>query len=200
MILQPLLQVLNKMEFNNIILASASPRRRELLKMIFDEFSVLAADIEEIIPENIKNEEAPEYLARLKACHIAKTHKNSLVIGSDTAVFLGDKILGKPKTRQEAKEMLLSLSGNVHKVITGCALVLNEKIKSFSVVTEVEFLNLTDSEIEEYINSDELYDKAGGYGIQQKGGLFVKKINGDYFNVVGLPVAELNRVLKNLDF
>lgn len=186
------------MKFENVILASGSPRRRELLKMIFDDFSVFAADIEEIVPENIKNEDAPEYLAKLKAMHIAKSNKNSLVIGSDTAVLLGDKILGKPKTTNEAKEMLLSLSGNVHRVITGCALVIGDNVISFSVTTEVEFLNLTDRQIEEYISSDEPYDKAGGYGIQQKGGLFVKKINGDYFNVVGLPVSMLNTKIEEI--
>ena len=186
------------MNFENVILASGSPRRRELLKMIFDDFSVLAADIEEIVPENIKNEDAPEYLAKLKAMNIARENMSSLVIGSDTAVLLDDKILGKPKTRQEAREMLLALSGNTHRVITGCALVIGDIVKSFSVTTEVKFLKLSESEIEEYINSDEPYDKAGGYGIQQKGGLFVEKINGDYFNVVGLPVSMLNRKIEEI--
>ncbi len=185
------------MKFENIILASASPRRKELIKMIFSDYICLPADIPEIVPEYIKNEDAPEYLALLKARHIAETNKCSLVIGADTSVLLNGKILGKPKDIDDARAMLKTLSGNVHKVITGCALAYKDKTLSFSSVTEVEFFNLSDREIEEYIKTDEPYDKAGGYGIQQRGGLFVKKINGDYFNVVGLPVAELNKYIKS---
>ncbi len=185
------------MEFENIILASASPRRRELLKLIFSDYTCIAADIPEIVPDGILNEKAPEYLARLKAEHIAKSYKDALVIGADTSVLLNDKILGKPKNIDDAREMLASLSGNIHKVITGCALCYKGKTVSFSAVTEVEFYELSETEIEEYIKTDEPYDKAGGYGIQSKGGLFVKKINGDYFNVVGLPVANLNKYIKS---
>lgn len=184
------------MKNKNIILASASPRRQELLKLIFDDFSVIAADIEEIVPPEITIENAPVFLARQKAMHIAKEHTDSLVIGADTSVICDGKILGKPKSKAEAREMLRLLSNNTHKVITGCALAFNGKISSFSSVTEVEFLSLSEKEIEEYIEGSEPYDKAGGYGIQSKGGLFVKRINGDYFNVVGLPLAELNRVIK----
>lgn len=184
------------MKKNNIILASASPRRRELLKMIFNDFRCIAADIPEVVPDNTPIENIPEYLAKIKAEYIAKANPDCLVIGADTAVLAEGKILGKPKTKPEAAEMLNLLSGKVHKVITGCAIISKDTTYSFSSVTEVEFFKLSNSEIEEYISICEPYDKAGGYGIQSGGGLFVKQIVGDYYNVVGLPIAELNRVLK----
>jgi len=181
---------------NNVILASASPRRRELLGMIFDKFDIVVSNAEEIVPEGVPVNERPEYLARIKAEDIAVSHPESLVIGADTMVFDGNKILGKPKNQNDAYNMLCSLSGKTHKVITGCAVFKNGNCKSFSVTTEVEFYKLCEDEIRQYISTDEPYDKAGAYGIQSKGGLFVKGIKGDYFNVVGLPVAELSRVIK----
>lgn len=179
-----------------IILASASPRRQELLKLILSEFKVIPSDAEESVPNNISAEETAEYLAVLKAKAVAENHKDSIVIGADTCVVVGNTILGKPKDKNDARRMMKMLSGRVHKVITGCAVIEGKKTTSFSAVTEVEFYALSDSEIEEYINTAEPYDKAGGYGIQGKASLFVKGIKGDYFNVVGLPVAELNRKLK----
>lgn len=182
---------------NKVILASASPRRNELLKLIFDEFSVIPSKAEEIIPENIPHSEVPQYLAMLKAKDIAQNNRDSLVIGADTIVLLNGKILGKPKNYDEAYSMLNSLSGNTHTVITGCAIIKGSKTLSFSTSTTVEFFPLSQREIEEYILSNEPFDKAGGYGIQGKGSLFVKKIDGDYFNVVGLPIALLKRSLKH---
>ncbi len=182
----------------NIILASASPRRNELLKAIYTEFKVIASCVDETVPNGIKPLEIPEYLSKIKALDVAKDFYDSLVIGADTVVLLDDKILGKPKNKDDARDMLRDLSGNTHKVITGCSLVYKGKITTFSVVTDVEFYTLSDSEIEEYINTDEPYDKAGGYGIQSKGALFVKKINGDYYNVVGLPIAELKRKITEI--
>lgn len=180
----------------NIILASASPRRQELLKVIFDEFDIMPADIDESISEDIKVDLRPEKIAQRKALHIAKQHPESLVIGCDTAVIVDNKMLGKPKDEKDAVKMLKSLSGRTHKVITGNSLVLNNREVSFSVVTEVEFYNLTEEEINEYIKTNDWKDKAGAYGIQGKAGLFVKQIKGDYNNVVGLPCAELNRQIK----
>lgn len=175
----------------NIVLASASPRRKELLNLIFEDYTVCASDIEEIVPESLSAEESPEYLARLKGEDIAAKYIDSLVIGADTAVLADGRILGKPKTEKEAYEMLSFLSGKTHNVITGCAVIYKGVCHSFSVITEVEFYRLSNEEINQYIKTGEPYDKAGGYGIQSKGALFVKKINGDYYNVVGLPVAEL---------
>lgn len=180
---------------NKIILASASPRRKELLKLLFEDFSVIASDIEETVPDGLPIEERPEYLAKLKAADIYRKFPDFTVIGADTSVLLENEILGKPKNADDAKRMLKLLSGRIHKVITGCAVYKNGECKSFSVTTLVEFYTLSDKEINEYIESKEPFDKAGGYGIQSKGALFVKGITGDYFNVVGLPVAELKKVL-----
>ncbi len=180
----------------NVILASASPRRQELLRVIFDDFRVIPSDAEETVPNDITADGTAEYLAKIKAISVAEKYTDSLVIGADTCVVIGEEILGKPKDTADARHMMKLLSGKIHKVITGCAVVKERKITSFSVVTEVEFYPLSDSEIEEYIATSEPYDKAGGYGIQGKASLFVKGIKGDYFNVVGLPLAELNQKLK----
>lgn len=177
------------------ILASASPRRKELLAMFISDFAVCPSDIPEIVPNDLPIEEHSEYLARLKANDIAQKYPEDIIIGADTSVILGNEILGKPKNREDAKRMLKTLSGNTHKVITGCAVVKNGVCKSFSVVTEVEFFELTDTEIENYLDTNEYCDKAGSYGIQGFGGLFVKGIKGDYYNVVGLPIAHLKRFM-----
>lgn len=185
------------MELNNIILASASPRRQELLKHITDDFTVKVSSVEEIVPNEICADETPEFLAMLKAKDVAQSFPESLVIGADTCVLADGKILGKPKDKNDAYNMLSLLSGKTHTVITGCALVAGDKSISFSVSTDVEFYSLTEEEINDYINTSEPFDKAGAYGIQGKGSLLVKGINGDYFNVVGLPVAKLSRVIKS---
>jgi septum formation protein len=179
-----------------IILASASPRRQELLAYITDEFKVMPSGVEEIVPKGLAAQKQPQYLSRLKACDIAKSYPNDTVIGADTSVILGCEILGKPKDRDDARKMLLNLSGRVHKVITGCTVVKNGEIKSFSVVSRVKFQKLSVAEIEAYLDTDEPYDKAGGYGIQGKAALLIEKINGDYFNVVGLPLSRLNQALN----
>ncbi len=179
------------------ILASASPRRKELLSMFVKDFMIYPSDIPEIVPKNLPIEQHSEYLARLKANDIAQKYPEDTVIGADTSVIFGDEILGKPENREDAKRMLKMLSGNVHKVITGCAVVKNGVCNSFSVTTEVEFFSLSDAEISEYLDSSEPYDKAGSYGIQGLGGLFVKAIKGDYFNVVGLPIAYLKQFINN---
>ena len=181
-----------------IILASASPRRKELLSVITEDFLVLPSDAEEIIPGDISADETAEYLAKIKAQAVAADHPQDVVIGADTCVVVGNEILGKPVNFNDAKRMLNLLSGKTHKVITGCAIINDGKTVSFSSQTEVEFYPLSETQIEEYINSLEPYDKAGSYAIQGKASLFVKGIKGDYFNVVGLPVAELNLKLKEM--
>ncbi|MCQ2515086.1 MAG: Maf family protein [Ruminococcus sp.] len=182
-----------------IILASASPRRQQLLSLICDDFKVLPADIYESITETVDLETIPEQLAFDKASYIFQNCKSDdIVIGCDTGVFVDGKMLGKPKDKQQAFEMLKMLSDRKHKVITGCAILHKNQISKFSQVTEVEFYNLTDDEIYSYINTGEPIDKAGAYGIQGKGALLVKGIVGDFHNVVGLPVAELSRRLKAL--
>lgn len=181
------------MKFKNIILASQSPRRKELLKLIFDEFEIIPSNAEEIVPENIGIETYCEYLAKIKAQDIARNHPQSLVIGADTIVVIDDTVLGKPKTREEAICMLSSLSGRTHSVYTGCAVIFGDKVISFTAKTDVTFYELTKKEIEDYVDTKDCFDKAGGYGIQSKGVTLVKEICGDYNNVVGLPVSRLKR-------
>ena len=177
----------------DIILASASPRRKKLLSMIYEEFRVQPSDIRELVPRDLDVEKCPEYLACAKAEMVSHGREKCLVIGCDTSVICDGQILNKPRDTNDARIMMNMLSGNVHKVVTGCCIYYMGKSVSFSVVTEVEFYDLSEKEIEEYIVTSEPYDKAGGYGIQSKGAMFVKGIKGDYYNVVGLPVAKLKR-------
>lgn len=179
-----------------IILASASPRRQELIALISSDVICNPSGVDEIIPDGTRVSQIPLCLAEQKAREVAKEFADDIVIGCDTGVILGDEILGKPKDKNDARRMIKALSGKTHQVITGCFVCKGDKALGFSNVTEVEFFDLSDEEIEEYINTSEPYDKAGGYGIQGKASLFVKGIKGDYFNVVGLPVAELNRQIR----
>lgn len=181
-----------------LILASASPRRQQLLQNITKDFTVLPSDAQEIIPKTLLPEQAPEYLSKIKADAIARKYPESVVIGADTGVFIDGEMLGKPISTEHAREMLSRLSGRTHKVITGCSICKGDKSISFSQTTFVTFYKLSDTDIEEYIATSEPYDKAGAYGIQGKGSLLVEKIEGDYFNVVGLPVALLNQKLKEI--
>ncbi len=178
----------------NIILASASPRRKELLKLIIDEFEVRPSHVDETLPTNISCENAAEFLACAKA-ECVKAADGEIVIGCDTVVVFENKILGKPKNYEDCRDMLSTLSGNAHFVYTGICIISGDKKYSFTEKTRVEFNSLTDEEIESYIATGEPFDKAGGYGIQGKGALLVKSIQGDYFNVVGLPISRLNREL-----
>lgn len=177
----------------DIILASASPRRKNLLSKIFDNFRVIPSDIRELVPRDLPVDKCPEYLACLKAESISKGREKYLIIGCDTSVIIEGKRLNKPRSTDDARMMMKLLSGRTHKVITGCCLYYMGRYISFSEETEVEFYPLTENEIEEYVKSKEPYDKAGGYGIQDKGALFIKGIKGDYYNVVGLPIARLKR-------
>lgn len=182
---------------SKIILASASPRRRELMELADYDFEVICADIVEVIPENAQPHDVVMSLALQKAQAVATEHENAVVVGSDTVVALDGKILGKPHSEQEACEMLRALSGRIHKVFTGVAIVGGGKIKNFFDETDVEFYPLDDSEIKKYVATGEPMDKAGAYGIQGKGAVLVKKINGDFFNVMGLPIAKLYREMSD---
>ncbi|MEG3006428.1 MAG: Maf family protein [Oscillospiraceae bacterium] len=182
----------------NIVLASASPRRKELLGKIVSEFQIIPSKCEEIIPDDIDSIEVAEYLAFQKAVDVWKEHKDDLVIGSDTVVILDGKILGKPKDKDDAVRMLQELSGKEHKVVTGVAIMTSKQSSSFSCTTKVKFSKMTECEIEWYVASAEPMDKAGAYGIQGLGGIFVEGIIGDYFNVMGLPINLLYSTLKNI--
>ena len=183
-----------------IILASASPRRQELLKLAVKEFSICPADVDETLPEDIAAENAAEYLAVKKAKAVADDpgHIFDSVIGCDTVVLLDGEIMGKPRDINHAREMLTKLSGKAHKVITGVCICSRGKQVSFSETTEVEFYPLSEKEIEDYIRTGDPMDKAGAYGIQSEGCMLVKGIKGDFFNVVGLPVARLKRELDKM--
>lgn len=180
-----------------IILASGSPRRKELLSLITENFTIIPADIDETIAVNTELLKQPQYLAEKKARYIfEKGHQDDIVIGSDTGVFIDGEMLGKPCNAENAKQMLEHLSGRKHIVVTGCAIISKDKCITFSEETIVEFYKLSNEEINEYIATNEPNDKAGAYGIQGKGATLVKRIEGDYYNVVGLPVGTLKRKLK----
>lgn len=180
-----------------LVLASKSPRRSEILKNAGYEFTVRVADADETIPDGTKPEDAVVFLAARKAMAVERADDET-VLGADTIVVLDNKILGKPKDREDAFNMIKSLSGRVHSVFTGVCIIENGKSMTFSEETQVEFLTLTDKEINTYIDTDEPYDKAGAYGIQGYASKFVKRINGDYFNVVGLPISAIyEKFFKN---
>ena len=180
-----------------IILASASPRRKELLSHIINDFKIIPSSIEEIIPDNLPAIDTATYLSTQKALEVSKNNPNDIVIAADTIIVFNNEIYGKPKNKKDAKKMLSSFSGNTHLVVTGVCVSCKERTISFSSVNEVEFYKLTEQEIDEYLSHDEYEDKAGSYAIQGKANLFVKSIKGDYNSIVGLPVAQLNRVLKD---
>jgi septum formation protein len=146
------------------------------------------------VPENLANEEIPEFLAVQKAIYISKKYPERIVIAADTVVIINDEILGKPKDKADAKRMLKLLSGKTHTVITGVA-VWGKTTSSFSEISKCTFYQLTEKKIDEYISTGEPMDKAGAYGIQGKGALLVKSINGDFYNIMGLPIARLSRFL-----
>ena len=176
-----------------VILASASPRRKELLKLGLEEFDILPADIDETLPEFLEITQGPVYLASQKARALALEHPDALIIGCDTGVFIDDKMLGKPADRQEGEEMLRMLSGRRHQVITGCCLCYQGVEYGFQEEALVEMYPLSSAEIQSYLNTGEYSDKAGSYGIQGKGALLIKGIEGDYYNVMGRPIARLMR-------
>ncbi len=179
-----------------LVLASGSPRRLELLKLITEDFSVIPADCEEHFDFALPPKEAVKALAIQKAEYVSKKYPEKTVIGADTTVFCGETPLGKPKDTDDARRMLSMLSAKTHIVITAVSVVRGgNTLKVFAEETQVEIFPLSEKEIEEYIKTGEPMDKAGAYGIQGKGALLIKKINGDYYNVMGLPVARLSREL-----
>ena len=183
---------------SRIILASKSPRRQELIGNITPDFTVVVSEVDEVLPEGIVPEEVPVYLAGIKAQAVAEKYPRDIVIGADTVVILDGEVLGKPRDAADAERMLTELSGRTHIVITGCAVIVNGKKRSFSEVTSVEFYPLSRKEIADYIATGEPFDKAGAYGIQGRGSVLVRRIEGDFFNVVGLPVARLKRELDEM--
>lgn len=182
-----------------IILASSSPRRKQLLEQIGLRFEIEASNYEEDMTLKMEPSKLAEFLSLGKAKDVAQKHKDSIIISADTIVAIDGEIFGKPKTPERAKYMLQKLSGKAHSVITGFTIIdtgTNKQITK-SVETKVYFKNLSEKEIDAYIATSEPLDKGGGYAIQGKAGLFVEKIEGDYFNIVGLPILSLAEELKN---
>ncbi|MFA9380108.1 MAG: nucleoside triphosphate pyrophosphatase [Acetanaerobacterium sp.] len=179
-----------------LILASASPRRAELLRTITDAFEVIPSHENEEVDVLLDHHELVMELARIKAVAVLNDYPDAIVIGSDTVVTVDSHILGKPRDRADACDMLRMLSGRSHHVYTGVCLAASGKIEQFYSRTEVFFYPLSEEEITRYVDTGEPFDKAGGYGIQGRGALLCRRIEGDYFNVVGLPVSLVSRKLS----
>jgi len=181
-----------------IILASASPRRKELLEKIGLRFKVEPSNYEEDMHSGLEPHEFAQRISLEKAKVVASKHKNAIVIAADTFIVFGGQILGKPHTEKEARKMLKTISGKSHSVITGFSIIDNgtNKTVSKSVETKIYIRKLTMTEIDAYVKSKEPLDKAGAYAIQGLGAVFVEKIEGDYFNVIGLPLSALTEALK----
>lgn len=185
------------------VLASKSPRRARLLEQLGIPFEQQSSDLEEIWDPDQTPEDNVQRLAREKAASVISNWPDALILGSDTSVVHGDKVLGKPETQTEAAQMLRSLSGSSHRVLTGVGLIRTESdgsianVYQFYTTTTVRFAHMSDEEIESYVASGSPMDKAGAYGIQDDtGALFVQEIQGDYYNVVGLPLQSLYQTLK----
>ena len=181
----------------SLILASASPRRQELLKLFGIPFVIRVADIDETMDPGASAFDEVARLSREKALAIPR-EDGDIVIAADTIVVCQGKVMGKPHTEKEAFDMLSLLSGRDHQVMTGCTVLMGESAETFTEVTDLHFRDLTEKEIRRYVSSGEPMDKAGAYGIQGGAALFCEKMDGDYYNVMGLPVCRLGQVLKEL--
>jgi len=181
-----------------LILASSSPRRQELIRGLDIQFEIRVYEVEENYPSDLSNNDIPEYLARLKASVFNnKLTKNEVVVTSDTIVINNDQILVKPSDKKQASEMLKKLSGQMHRVLTSVCLTSSDKQVCFTEESKVYFKNLDEDEINYYIENYNPYDKAGGYGIQDwLGFIAIEKIEGSYYNIMGLPTHRLYEVLK----
>ena len=191
----------------SFILASQSPRRKTLLEWAEIPFEIIVSDIDESYPASLAIEEVPAFIAKNKALAVKEmilstkpALANTCIIAADTVVVLDQKIIGKPNNKQEAIDSLLALSGQTHKVITGVVLLHQDKELSFSETTLVEFHALTLEQIEFYVDKYKPYDKSGGYAIQEWIGVVgIKKITGDFYNVMGLPVSKIVQKIKQLN-
>lgn len=191
--------MLDNLRKYHVLLASKSPRRRELLQQLRIPFDVVSiGGIEEKYPDTLRAEEVPQYLSNLKAeVYSEKLRHNELIITADTVVMVDGEILGKPSGYDDAYDMLMHLSGRTHLVVTGVTITTREKKCSFTTKTEVKFAELTDEEVRFYIDNYSPMDKAGAYGIQEWiGCVAVESITGSFYNVMGLPVHRLYEELK----
>ncbi len=181
-----------------IILASSSPRRKEILEKTGLPFIIDPSNSDEDMTQNLEPKDLAKALSLAKAKDVAKRHKNAIVIGADSIITLNGKVLGKPHTEERAIEMLTELSGSIHSAITGYTIIDTDsgKIVSDAVETKIYFRKLTQDEIKNYVATGKPLDKAGAYAIQGKGALFVEKIEGDYYNIMGLPLSAVVEKLK----
>lgn len=182
-----------------IILASQSPRRKELLEKCGYPFEIDVADIDESITNTKDLNEEIRQLSIRKAKAVLSRHEDCIVIGSDTIVVIDHEVLGKPHTKEEAKEMLEKLSGKTHQVITGIAIISNQRTYSNTNTSYVTFEVLSKEEIDKYVDTNEPMDKAGAYAIQGIASRYIKSINGDYYSIMGFPVSMVYEELKNID-
>lgn len=183
-----------------IILASQSPRRKQLLEWAEIDFEIIVANTDESYPENLTPKEIAIHIAKQKAEAVKKQVQNKIILAADTIVVLNNEIIGKPKDRNNAIEILSKLSGKHHQVITGVLILNKEKEIAFADVTDVEFHSLTPQQIEFYVDHYKPYDKAGAYAIQEWIGVIgIKRINGDFYNVMGLPVSRVVQTLNDLE-
>ena len=192
-------RMLDNLHDKKIILASKSPRRQQLFAGLDIEFEIELREVEEIYPDHLPFELVPQFLAELKASAFEKTvSEDEIIITADTVVLLDGLILEKPKSADEAKEMIRKLSGNTHTVVTGVCVMSKNKKETFSDHTRVSFAALSDKEIEFYVERYQPFDKAGSYGAQEwLGYIAIDKLEGSYFNVMGLPVHKIYSVLKS---
>ena len=181
----------------HLILASASPRRQELLKLYGIPFAVRVADIDETMNPNLPPYDEVARVSRLKALAVPREGED-IVVAADTIVVCQGKTLGKPRSEEEAKAMLRLLSGRDHQVMTGCTILRGEKSETFTEVTDLHFRELSQREIDRYVAGGEPMDKAGAYGIQGGAALFCTHMVGDYYNVMGLPVCALGQALGRI--
>ncbi|MBD7935677.1 MULTISPECIES: Maf family protein [Cytobacillus] len=188
------------MQTQTLILASTSPRRKQLLEQMNLSFKVKGSHVDERYDANLKPDEIVQTLAERKARAVYNNECDTFVIGSDTVVVHKGEVLGKPIDEEEAYLMLKNLSNGTHEVYTGVAILTANKITRFSVVTKVEFWSLSEEEIYAYIQTGEPFDKAGAYGIQGIGAALVKQIHGDYFAVMGLPISQTIRELRKIGY
>ena len=189
-----------KIKHLQIKLASQSPRRQELIQNIFSNFKIVSKEIDEIYPKTLDVSEVASYLSKLKAAaYLENASKDELYITADTVVIYQNEILGKPISKNDAFKMLRKLSGNTHEVYTGVSILLNGSIRTFDDVTKVTFYELSDDEINYYIEKYQPMDKAGSYGIQEwMGYVGIQKMEGDFFNVMGLPLHKLYREINEI--
>ena len=182
-----------------LVLGSKSPRRQALIGELGFPVEIRTEEVEEIYPEDLPPEKVPDYLAKLKAqALIPSLRENEILVTSDTIVLLDGHVVGKPKSRDESIDMLKSLSGRSHTVITGVHLASSDKTEQFSSVTEVHFSEISDDDVLHYVDTHKPFDKAGSYGIQEwLGYIGVSKIEGCYYNVMGLPLHDLYRTLRS---